>query len=1123
MNEQNPFEPRIVWSEETRAQVLPRRDSEPAPVPLEIDGPALRAEIQAQYDDAAPRLKNGVPRSAASCTPIMREIIAHFSAGEPRPELSVDAAAGAMVVLTYGWLGAQDACLRCFLHERALPFAVRALCRSFDLHAEGDLRDPAARFLFRTADAARFKRPWEVGRLAEEKVHKLVEALSTLRRAVAAADDGTYAETRAVVEPVIGAAGTPVAYRCALAFLFPTEDAWVRAAAEACVAAGKPEESYYARHLDLALAAVADPELAARLARLMEQVPDEALVLTMIDRVGPAAVGALRALSHNQGLMLIRSVEAIQALAPMLGQKAVMEHLHHTPELSIFALAADPGRESGGQAVAVSTLAAAHPEAARSAMEKLDPAGAAFVKRVLGPEASELASPEQLPGVLAAPPWFRKKKEKKKKAKAIPGVAMLEHPESIAWAEGERERLLAEHARHNERRKRSPEQDQEIVAKLEKKPGWGGWPIGWIDQIVNVELAAEIWETYPTDHWSVNDYYRHHYGRVFLALMDTRCLPGFIKFYGRDPGYVVEHLAIVDSARLAPIMADAFSRLKKCRATAGAWLSRFPEAAAVGLIPDAVGKAGKARDAAEAALRHLSGEGQRQMVEGVARRYDEAVHAEVSAILDVDPLELYPAKLPKLPPFFNPRAYPRPVLREGGKKLPDDAIEQLATMLAFCKGEPVYPGIDQVKQACEPGSLRDFAWGLFSAWLAMDGAAKQNWAMHALGHFGDDEVARRLTPMIRRWPGESASARAVEALSILARIGTDVALMHLHGISQKVKFASIKKRATEMIEQIAEDRGLTRDQLADRLVPDLDLDPDGSLLLDYGPRRFRVGFDEQLRPNVSDESGKQLKNLPKPGKKDDEALARPAEKRFKALTKDVKTIAGQQIERLEQAMVARRRWTPAEFKQFFVDHPLLIHLVRRLVWGAFDSDRLSSTFRVAEDRSLADMEDNPLSLPAGVQVGIPHRLELGPALAETWGPVLADYDLVQPFPQLARPVFALEAAEREADCLTRHQHVKLPAPTLVFGLERLRWARYDIIDGGGFNSHYKEFEAADTTAIVYYDGAVGMGYIEASEICQLTTLHFQRTGGTAMKPGEADPIVVSEALRDLDELAAKAD
>jgi hypothetical protein len=105
----------------------------------------------------------------------------------------------------------------------------------------------------------------------------------------------------------------------------------------------------------------------------------------------------------------------------------------------------------------------------------------------------------------------------------------------------------------------------------------------------------------------------------------------------------------------------------------------------------------------------------------------------------------------------------------------------------------------------------------------------------------------------------------------------------------------------------------------------------------------------------------------------------------------------------------------------------------------------------------------------------------------------------------------------------RGQYVKLPAPTLVFGLERLRWARYDIIDGGGFNSHEKVFEASDTTAIVCYDGAVGMGYIEESEICQLTTLHFQRTGGTAMKPGEVDPIVVSEVLRDLDELATKAE
>ncbi len=55
-------------------------------------------------------------------------------------------------------------------------------------------------------------------------------------------------------------------------------------------------------------------------------------------------------------------------------------------------------------------------------------------------------------------------------------------------------------------------------------------------------------------------------------------------------------------------------------------------------------------------------------------------------------------------------------------------------------------------------------------------------------------------------------------------------------------------------------------ELEDRLAPDLGLDDNGSLLLDFGPRQFTVSFDETLKPFVRDASGSRLKDLPKPNK-----------------------------------------------------------------------------------------------------------------------------------------------------------------------------------------------------------------------------------------------------------------
>ena len=69
--------------------------------------------------------------------------------------------------------------------------------------------------------------------------------------------------------------------------------------------------------------------------------------------------------------------------------------------------------------------------------------------------------------------------------------------------------------------------------------------------------------------------------------------------------------------------------------------------------------------------------------------------------------------------------------------------------------------------------------------------------MSALGLLGSDDTALKLTPLVRAWPGESQHQRAVFGLECLRAIGTDVALMQLNGIAQKVSFKGLKAKARE--------------------------------------------------------------------------------------------------------------------------------------------------------------------------------------------------------------------------------------------------------------------------------------------------------------------------------------
>ena len=507
------------------------------------------------------------------------------------------------------------------------------------------------------------------------------------------------------------------------------------------------------------------------------------------------------------------------------------------------------------------------------------------------------------------------------------------------------------------------------------------------------------------------------------------------------------YLPAVACPQVAWAMLDSLST-KTRRAHALEWMERHPAYAARAWVPHALGRPTRWQREALAALRRLVDLGHGQAVEDGARVYGDHVAAAWSTLLTMDPLDHLPAKRPKTIGFWLPAALPRPQVKGQEAVLSLSQVEVAAMMLAMSPLDDPYAGVEVLKETCEPRSLAAFGWALFEQWLAAGAPSKEGWALTQLGLLGDDAIAGDLTPKIRRWPGEGQHKRAVAGLDVLLAIGSDVALMHLNGIAQKVKFKGVKEQARQRIQRLAVSLGLTKDQLADRLVPDLGLSKDGTLALDYGPRQFVVSFDESLKPVVREaETGKVRKSLPKPGAKDDEEKAPEAEARFKQLKKDVRTLARLQIARLESAMVVGRRWTSEDFATFLARHPLLGHLVRRLIWGVYDGDGgLVHSFRVAEDGCYADAEDEETTLPAG-EVGLLHPIDADGAVLAAWGEVLSDYELLQPFVQLGRPVVRL-SAEHAGSKLYPCDEKRLVPIGRVLGLMSRGWERGEAQDAG---------------------------------------------------------------------------
>jgi predicted DNA-binding WGR domain protein len=608
-------------------------------------------------------------------------------------------------------------------------------------------------------------------------------------------------------------------------------------------------------------------------------------------------------------------------------------------------------------------------------------------------------------------------------------------------------------------------------------------------------------------------------------------------------------LAQVQAPEAAPYMLQ-LKLESKGPGPARQWLDDNPGNAIGGLIPVAAGT-DKLAAAAVEYLREAKKKGHAAFIEeqlksapaAVADRVRQQVleHEEkVYEPLDEkttprwlsDALAVAPAP-GKLAGFAEPARLP-PLL-VGERRLNDAQVPAvLAALRASPLGSP-HALVAALKQHADRASLDAFAWKLFELWLADGAPSKEKWAFLALGHLGGDAVALKLTPLVRAWPGESQHQRAVTGLECLRAIGTDTALIQLNGIAQRLKFKGLQNKAREFMEAIAQDRNMTRDELEDRIVPDLDLDERGTRVFDFGPRRFEVVLGPDLKPLVRDEDRKLREDLPKPGAKDDAAKASAAVADWKVLKKALREAVKVQAFRLEQSMVVGRRWTPEEFQTLLVRHPLMVNLVRRLLWGGYDArGKLGRTFRVTEEGEYADAEDRPCALDGLASVGVVHPLHLSDEERAKWGQVFGDYEIIAPFPQLGRPVLGLEGDEAKAKELTRFAGKKIPGVSVASNLEKLGWQRGPLHDHGDYYEHYKHFPSADVTAMTEYDEALWAHSIADPVKVGVKSCTFwagrvvpdwlsRRDPKKALKLADVDPVVLSEVLADLTFLASKAE
>ncbi len=445
-----------------------------------------------------------------------------------------------------------------------------------------------------------------------------------------------------------------------------------------------------------------------------------------------------------------------------------------------------------------------------------------------------------------------------------------------------------------------------------------------------------------------------------------------------------------------------------------------------------------------------------------------------------------------------------------GKALTKDATRRVMALLAQ-EGPEDHP-LDGLRRHVTGGAE-------LLAWLRKEHEgskeARLGWVLFATAVLAEDaemlDYGRPLDDLARG----GAFKEAEYKLIVLGRQGSNPGLQWVDHWARKARSQGLKERAGDLLDEKAADLGVSRDALAETLVPDMGFAQDLTQAWPHGDREFtlRLAFHNALE--ILDD-GKVRKGLPNARKGEDADTIKASKKALTALKKQLKQATTAQLERMEDAMVTGRSWARDAWTALYVDNPVLSSLARTALW----SDG-AVIFRLAEDGSATTVDEEEHD--PGDQLHLVHPLDLTDEQRAAWTEVFSDYEIIVPWDFFQRVRFTPTEEEAGAAHVLRLKGRKLGAAKLRWGLERRRWQRGEPQDGGAVCWFTKAY--ADVTAVLDFSPGFGIGYMEDDEEMTITRVSFAAGAHSGrpwplepVSPSEVPPVVFSEVLRDVESL-----
>lgn len=364
--------------------------------------------------------------------------------------------------------------------------------------------------------------------------------------------------------------------------------------------------------------------------------------------------------------------------------------------------------------------------------------------------------------------------------------------------------------------------------------------------------------------------------------------------------------------------------------------------------------------------------------------------------------------------------------------------------------------------------------------------------------------------------GPTCRKAAAGAAWALARMG-DPGAAQLGRARAVVRQPQAVTELDAAIDTAASELGIPRSEFEERVVPSYDLEPGARASVALGEHvatlRYAAG---QVRIAIAASDGTVRKTVPAVVRRD-HATDLAA---LKARAKDIETMLAAQRMRLERLLLEDRAWSPNDWRERYLDHPLVSVLARNLVWQVDDGSTRRAV--VAADGEVRDLAGDLAPVREGDVVRLWHPASVPTAEVEAWRQRIEDLAIVQPFKQAHREVYLLTDAERQTDFYSNRFAGHILRQHQFAALARARGWRYAL--QGAFDSPDEqgvlELPQFGLRATFWVDRPwdADDDWGESGIFRHVLTdqVRFIGSGGDDIHLGDVPVRVLSEVLRDVD-------